>query len=842
MSVSSTSRKSGPYIGNGVTVAFPFNFKVFSDSDVLVIQTNATGVEVTLNLGTNYTVALNADQDASPGGIVTLVGGALGENDFLTLSSQVQELQPLVLTNAGGFYPSVINAALDRLTILIQQVSERLSRTLSYGISSPLGDGALPSPVPNNIIGWNEEGNGFKNFKPVDNTLLSVELASSSGSSNIGFVQEESGAVSRNVQSKLRETLSLNDCSISAAENLYRDVLVPPGSFDAGSLEYLNNTYHGEGIITLGKLTHNLLNNQAPIAVDYSMIGDMTTIDAAINAGAAKAVFWGDSISEGISQIAYEDSFVGLICEYLKDSAPNVSWSFENYSIAGSATGDAANASYVGAASDSYPTQFYRTAGSTNVGNFQPGTDLWPSGSTIGKSWRQHIRDAAPDILFIAFGANETATAKTDFYNNLSSILVYIGGWTKIPSIVFVTNLCPTRSVAPWSTYQDQLRNIASITRQVARQNNHSLIDANRLHHVFRDGVDVCRPSKRLSYNFSGGFTDAWPSKWETSGSTPVVTGSYNLLFSSPGVTLKQDKARDVCLSASFTNGIAANSVFALLYRADHVGSNDNYTVSLITNSTASLSTCVLYYNLTPIASGTVATVSNGETVKIEVECVGSRHIVKVRGITSIDVVDFSKLDAGYYGIQWGSGSGVASNWVARVGSYRVVGAPRLTDAIVYGKVNDWLTNDASLGGDTFHHPTAIGHHAIYFGAALGLLKHLAFLCRRPKNKIVFSNASDTATSIAASDYIELTISGISNGSVFVTNSAADASIGASVTNIQIITGTSVVINFLKNGSTFLTQTLTLTGGGTFAVIASGSVSSKGGVKRHILSIVAIRV
>jgi hypothetical protein len=50
-------------------------------------------------------------------------------------------LQPVDLTNQGGFYPRVINSALDRLTILLQQLASVVSRTLKFPLSDgPVGD------------------------------------------------------------------------------------------------------------------------------------------------------------------------------------------------------------------------------------------------------------------------------------------------------------------------------------------------------------------------------------------------------------------------------------------------------------------------------------------------------------------------------------------------------------------------------------------------------------------------------------------------------------------------------------------------------------------------------
>ena len=142
MSISSETRKAGPYTGNGSTTGFPFSFKVFAASDVRVVRTDSVGTESDLALGTDYTVALNADQDANPGGtIITTVAPATGT--LITATSRVQNLQPVTLTNQGAFYPRVINDALDRLTILVQQTAEQVGRAIKVDISSSLSPSQL---------------------------------------------------------------------------------------------------------------------------------------------------------------------------------------------------------------------------------------------------------------------------------------------------------------------------------------------------------------------------------------------------------------------------------------------------------------------------------------------------------------------------------------------------------------------------------------------------------------------------------------------------------------------------------------------------------------------------
>lgn len=152
MSISNTNRVAGPYTGNGVTVAFGFSFKVFQAADVQVIRTDTGGVEYTMTLNVDYTISLNANQDSNPGGTVTMTS-APATGYLVTLTSTVANLQPTTLTNNGGFYPSVINDALDRLTILVQQLAQQVTRAAKIPIS---GIGSLtPSQL---VFGVGSDG------------------------------------------------------------------------------------------------------------------------------------------------------------------------------------------------------------------------------------------------------------------------------------------------------------------------------------------------------------------------------------------------------------------------------------------------------------------------------------------------------------------------------------------------------------------------------------------------------------------------------------------------------------------------------------------------------------
>ena len=179
MTISSTTRVAGPFTGNGSTATFPFTFKVFAAEDLAVVLLNiATGAATTLALTTDYTVALNDDQDSSPGGSITLTAGNLAVGSTLTLTTDIEELQGLDLTNAGGFYPDVINAALDRLTILVQQIATQAARALQLPLSDTTAAPELPPAAQRagKLLMFDAAGN-LTLVVPIGGAVSSVQAA-----------------------------------------------------------------------------------------------------------------------------------------------------------------------------------------------------------------------------------------------------------------------------------------------------------------------------------------------------------------------------------------------------------------------------------------------------------------------------------------------------------------------------------------------------------------------------------------------------------------------------------------------------------------------------------------
>ena len=135
MAIGYIKRVAGPFTGAGKT-ELPFGFMIFNATDVYVaLAESDTAQAKNLVYGTDYTVTVNDDQETTPGGTVTLTT-ALTDGQVVAVGSALDYTQPTQLTNFSRFPPEIINDALDRIVILIQQIIEKLERTVEVPVTS----------------------------------------------------------------------------------------------------------------------------------------------------------------------------------------------------------------------------------------------------------------------------------------------------------------------------------------------------------------------------------------------------------------------------------------------------------------------------------------------------------------------------------------------------------------------------------------------------------------------------------------------------------------------------------------------------------------------------------
>lgn len=195
----STSTNRADFTGNGVQTAFPFSFKAFSETDLALYKTDGT-TQTLLSNPSHYTVSLNADQNVSPGGTITVTTAPLS-SEALTLLRTVQSRQELDLITGGAFSPEAMETALDKLVMLIQQVEEVTGRSVAIPITSS----ETPDSFYANIVGVVTDAQAFANAA----ALSASQAAESAGLAGDNFVDTSTSTITIGTGSK-NLTVSLN--------------------------------------------------------------------------------------------------------------------------------------------------------------------------------------------------------------------------------------------------------------------------------------------------------------------------------------------------------------------------------------------------------------------------------------------------------------------------------------------------------------------------------------------------------------------------------------------------------------------------------------------------------
>ena len=172
MTVPTETARSGPYLGNGVTDTFAYEFRILAETHLRATIVDGGGIESVLTLGADYSVT---DVGNTSGGSVILTG-PLASGLQLVITRNVPATQETDLENQGAFLAEVIETALDKATMLIQQEGERSDRTVTLPVTSLGVSAELPGAVANALLGWNADGSALENKTPNDGTVLPTLL------------------------------------------------------------------------------------------------------------------------------------------------------------------------------------------------------------------------------------------------------------------------------------------------------------------------------------------------------------------------------------------------------------------------------------------------------------------------------------------------------------------------------------------------------------------------------------------------------------------------------------------------------------------------------------------
>ena len=173
MTVSSENARSGPYLGNGATAFFAYDFRVLSDEHLRVTVVDAAGIETILVLASDYSVT--GVGNAQGGSVVLTAPLATGLR--LVITRDVPATQEVDLQNQGPFFAETIERAFDKLTMVAQQGKEEDSRSVSLSVTSDGVSALLPDAVANAILGWNASADALENKTPNTAAYVVAPLA-----------------------------------------------------------------------------------------------------------------------------------------------------------------------------------------------------------------------------------------------------------------------------------------------------------------------------------------------------------------------------------------------------------------------------------------------------------------------------------------------------------------------------------------------------------------------------------------------------------------------------------------------------------------------------------------
>ena len=180
MTISSTTNRAG-FVCNGVTYQFPFDFKILAKSDLQVYLYNTiTRLSTQLTLNVDYTVEIASP---GPGGTVTLIGAygppcppdvIPGAEYNLTILRAMPRTQEIDFLNGDSLDERNIEGMGDRITMMVQELDNKMARTLAFPPTSGISNISVPDPVAGAFLRWNLSGDGLENATYVDPTLITI--------------------------------------------------------------------------------------------------------------------------------------------------------------------------------------------------------------------------------------------------------------------------------------------------------------------------------------------------------------------------------------------------------------------------------------------------------------------------------------------------------------------------------------------------------------------------------------------------------------------------------------------------------------------------------------------
>ena len=219
MTVSSTTVKNS-YSGNGSTTQFAYGYKIFADSDLIVIiRTDSTGAETVKTLTTHYTVS--GAGDASGGNVTFTSGNTPASGQTVVIIREVPQTQAIDYIANDPFPAESHEEGLDRGTMTTQQVQEELNRSIKLSRTNTMTSTEF-------TVGATERANKILAFDSAGEISVTQELGTYKGTD--ATVTTEAYNVRDIIKSTT--TAQLNNVYICIADAVVGDSLTDTDHFE----------------------------------------------------------------------------------------------------------------------------------------------------------------------------------------------------------------------------------------------------------------------------------------------------------------------------------------------------------------------------------------------------------------------------------------------------------------------------------------------------------------------------------------------------------------------------------------------------------------------------------
>lgn len=456
---------------------------------------------------------------------------------------------------------------------------------------------------------------------------------------------------------------------------------------------------------TPSQMKNTLMYNRALKEMNMVSLDSLKNALKAVNNGTINIAMVGDSITDGSGLFNTDDCYPNRFLSKLKNLMPNTNISFQNFALGGRYITLLNSTEYKGVAIE--PT--------TNVatGFFRP----W---SVLGKSWKDSVKDFAPDLLFVAFGMNEgfgnSPLVDSDFATQLTSLINFTKTWTKVPNIVLVTTILPTKDNTLYSEDNEVVKAIVRTTRAYAKENNIAICDSSRLFQILRDGVDELTTSTTKEIDFAN-----FPSGWSSTSPNSYSVSNGVLSCTNGGDVFRDKDFYNGSISVNLTHGQSGDSGTLVVSYRNH----PTYGHFLVQVGAGSTTGYVRLYSFDSTSYTLLQQVENlsvpiGSNPLLTIVVKDNEHYVALNGVALIAVKTFSNMHTGKI------------MFASRVSPYGTFSNLKLgyndfntTDPLYSEK--DLMGENISPydNGNGINHPTPLAHNLCYYPSTHNIINEL---------------------------------------------------------------------------------------------------------------------